>query len=114
MIKEHLLLTDENISQLVVNHLRELGYDVRTVAELGKAGQSYPDDHVLQDAAAEQRVLVTHDRKDFRRLHNNGADHTGMVLCTQDTNARRLAERIDVELSKRATIGCDVINVQRP
>ncbi len=108
------LYADENISQSVVNHLLMMGYDIVTVAERGKAGQKYPDDLVLQDAAAMGRVLVTHNRKDFRRLHMEGADHAGIVLCTQDHDARRLAARINAALSNKATMAREVINVYRP
>lgn len=72
MIKEnrpHRLYADENFPQRAVQELRALGHDVLTLREDGKAGRGYPDDRVLRDAATSGRVLLTHDRRDFGRLH---------------------------------------------
>ena len=56
---------NENIPAQVVTELRRLGHDV------------------LAFAAAERRILLTHNRHHFLRLHQNRtADHAGIVLCT--------------------------------
>ncbi len=59
------LLTDENIHPLVVEGLRERGFDVTTVVEKGLAGAR--DLVLLQTARDEGRVIVTHD-SDFGTL----------------------------------------------
>lgn len=110
----HSLYADENIPQPLIDRLREKGYDIRSVGEDGKAGQQYPDGLVLQRAADLNRVLLTHDRRDFRRLHTRGAPHGGMVLCTQDRDASGLAERIHAALASRPTMRREVIYVYRP
>ena len=111
----HRLYADENFPQRAVQELRVLGHDVRTLRQDGKAGQRYPDDCVLRDAATLRRVLVTHDRKDFRRLHERGEiPHRGIVLCTQDHDPKRLAANIHAALSKEDTMDGKVINVYRP
>ena len=66
------LCADENISERTIRALRGFGHDVRTLKEDGKAGKRYPDESVLRDAASSGRVVVTHDRRDFRRLHAGG------------------------------------------
>jgi len=72
------LLADENINPLVVNGLRALGCDITTVADLGLAGA--PDHAILARAAADHRVVVTHDQ-DFGRLAIQGrAITTGVVF----------------------------------
>ncbi len=100
------LYIDENIPQRTARALRELGYDVLTLQENGKAGKRYPDESVLRDATSLGRVVVTHDRKDFR--------HRGVVLCTQDRDPMRLATNIHAALSNKATMDGEVVNVYRP
>ncbi len=109
------LYIDENIPQRTARALRELGYDVLTLQEDGKAGKRYPDESVLRDATSLGRVVVTHDRKDFRRLHSKGGiRHWGIVLCTQDRDPMRLATNIHAALSNKATMDGEVVNVYRP
>ena len=114
-VRPYPLYIDENIHQRIAQALRELGYDVLTLKEDGKANQRYPDESVLQRAASLGRVVVTHDRRDFRRLHNRGEiPHRGIVLCTQDRDPVRLARRIHAELSNKETMDGEVVNVYRP
>ena len=118
MIKEnrpHRLYADENFPQRAVQELRALGHDVLTLREDGKAGRGYPDDRVLRDAATSGRVLLTHDRRDFGRLHERGEiPHRGIVLCTQDRDHKRLAANIHTALSSKRTMDGEVVNVYRP
>ena len=109
------LCADENIPERTIRALRAFGHDVHTLKEDGKAGKRYPDESVLRDAASSGRVVVTHDRRDFRRLHNEGQiPHRGIVLCTQDPDPVRLAANIHAALSKRTTIDGELVNVYRP
>lgn len=72
------LLTDENISPDVVAALRERGLDVRTVIQLGLAGEA--DAAVLKCAASLNRVVVTHDA-DFGLLAvRQGVPFVGVVF----------------------------------
>ena len=114
-VQPYPLYLDENIPQRTAQALRELGYDVLTLKEDGKADQRYPDEFVLRDAESLGRVVVTHDRKDFRRLHSKGEiPHRGIVLCTQDHDPVRLARRIDAELSNKETMDGEVVYVYKP
>ena len=78
------LYANENLPLSVVAALRQLGHDVLTTMESGKAGQAIADDAVLAFATTEQRVLVTLNRKHFIRLHTLQPDHAGIVVCTFD------------------------------
>jgi Domain of unknown function (DUF5615) len=42
------LYADENFPQPAVERLRELGHDVLTVQDVGKAQQKFPDEAVLR------------------------------------------------------------------
>jgi hypothetical protein len=93
----HALYADENFEYGVVEELRALGYDVRTVQEAGRCGLDDPT--VLADATAEGRVVLSHNRKHFWRLHANAATHAGIVACTEDDDWPALAGRIHARLA---------------
>jgi len=62
-----LLYADENFDYPVVERLRQLGHDVITVQEVGRAGGN--DSQVLADATAAGRAVLTYNRRHFERLH---------------------------------------------
>jgi hypothetical protein len=37
---------------------------------------------------------MTHNRSDFIRLHHDNPDHSGILVCTADTDFPALAARI--------------------
>lgn len=78
------LYANENFPLPVVAELRRLGHDVTTSFETGNAGQAVPDADVLAFAVAERRVLLTLNRRHFIRLHQETAEHAGIVVCTFD------------------------------
>jgi hypothetical protein len=78
------LYSDENFPLPVVKELRRLGHNVLTIFEDGKANQRYPDASVLQDATVYGRAVITLNLKHFRRLHEDGSVHAGLILCTDD------------------------------
>ena len=71
------LLTDENIGPEVVTGLRDRGCDVRTARDEQLIGR--PDTEVLQRAASQQRVVVTHDLAFGRATLRDGATFLGIV-----------------------------------
>ena len=95
------LYSNENFPLPVVQELRNLGHDVLTVREAGKADQAIPDDEVLAFAAAESRVVLTLNRRDFIHLHAAQPNHAGIIVCTYDVDfigqAQRIHEAIKVE-----------------
>ena len=89
------LYADENFPLGVVEQLRLLGHDVLTAREAGRAGFGIPDPIVLEDARTQARAVLTHDRKDFIRLHSRDPHHAGIIVCTNDPDIVALAQRID-------------------
>lgn len=69
---------DEHIAGAVAAGLRHHGIDVLTMQEAGRCG--LPDPDQLAFAAAEERVLVTHDT-DYLVLAAGGAAHAGIAWC---------------------------------
>lgn len=106
------LYADEQFPRPVVEHLRSLGHDVLTVQEAGNAGSSDPE--VLAFARANDRAILTQNRRDFVKLHRSQPDHDGMIICSDDQNFVRLAERIHEAVSVESDLFGKLIRVMRP
>ena len=78
-----LLFADECFLMPSVEALRQLGHDVQTLLQLGQAGLAIPDDEVLQLSTSLNRCLLTLNRKDFIKLHNQPIGHAGIIVCSQ-------------------------------
>ncbi len=108
------LLADENLPFPVVSALKQLGYDIKTLLDLGIAGQAVPDNDVLAIATQQNRCLITLNRKDFIKLHREQAEHTGILICTFDTDFTALADRIDQRLQETGSAAAGLLlRVQR-
>jgi hypothetical protein len=105
---------DENFRLPVVEVLRQLGHDVLTAQEAGRAGLGIDDDTVLADAAAADRILLTQNRRDFIHRHNAGMPHQGIIVCTYDPDAGALAHRIDEAVATIMAPGRWLLRVNRP
>jgi hypothetical protein len=110
------LYSNENFPKRVVEELRRLGHDVLTSYEAGRANQKIPDDQVLEYAVAENRAVLTLNRIDFIRLHQDtrGA-HSGIIVCTRDdANPLAFAERINAVLIIHPNPAGQLIRIVRP
>ena len=92
------LYANENFPLPVVEALRRLGHDVLTVLEAGYANQRISDAAVLAFAVAQQRTLVTINRRDFIRLHREQPAHAGIIVCSEDGDTEGQAQRIDAAI----------------
>ncbi len=108
------LYTNENFPLPAVLALRQLGHDVLTIQETGRANAAESDEAVLAFAAAQNRVLVTLNRRHFIRLHNQSATHAGIVVCTFDPDFVALAERVHAALAAEAVMAGLLLRVNRP
>jgi hypothetical protein len=108
------LYANENFPQPVVESLRTLGHDVITVAETGKAEQSWPDEDVLVFATEDDRALVTLNRKHFVRLHKAGHRHAGIIACTFDPDFAGQAVRISSTILAQPDLQGQLIRINRP
>lgn len=98
------LYANENFPLPAVEELRQLGHDVLTIHETGRANQAMPDIDVLRFAAAERRTLLTLNRRHFIRLHEEFSDHAGIVVCSVDADFVGQARRIDAAISHQASL----------
>ena len=108
------LYSDEGFPKKVSEKLRDLVHDVFTVQEAGQANQGIPDDQVLAYATDKNRAVLTINRADFIRLHRQSSAHSGIVVCTEDLNRERLANRVHAAISKEDTLSGKLIRVNRP
>jgi len=105
--------SNENFPIGVVRHLRELGHDVLTSHEAGKANQRIPDQDVLAYAAELGRILLTLNRWDFIALHNQATRHTGIIVCAQNSNVIQQAEKIDKAVAAAENMQGTLLRINR-
>jgi nucleoside-triphosphatase THEP1 len=108
------LYADEQFPYEVVEHLRSFGHDVLTVQEVGNANLKIPDDRVLDFAGSNERVVLTLNRKDFKRLHKWQPNHAGIIICTDDGDRMALAERIHAAILGKEILLGKLVSVVRP
>jgi predicted nuclease of predicted toxin-antitoxin system len=110
------LYSNENFPKRVVEELRRLGHDVLTSYEAGRANQKIPDDQVLEYAISQNRAVLTLNRVDFIRLHQQAPGaHAGIIVCTRDdANPQAFAERIHAALSIHSDPAGQLIRIVRP
>jgi hypothetical protein len=108
------LYADENFPLPVVTELRRLGHDVVTMQESGMARQAIPDEAVLSLSSADQRAVVTLNRKHFIQLHRSVPHHAGIIVCTFDPDFAGQAQRLHAALAAAGTLSNQLIRVNRP
>lgn len=108
------LYTNENFPFPAVEELRRLGHNVLTTLEAGKSGNAIPDEAVLQFACADNRAIVTLNRKHFIRLHEQYPEHFGIIVCSFDPDFVSLAERINTSINDQSPLSGKLIRVNRP
>lgn len=106
--------SNENFLLPVVEALRGHGHDVLTVQDAGKANQEIPDDEVLAYASAENRAVLTLNRRDFIRLHRQQPAHGGIIVCTADLNFTRQAQSIHEDIAALPSLSSQLFRINRP
>jgi hypothetical protein len=108
------LYSNENFPLPVVTRFRTLGHDVLTIQENGKADQALPGNKVLEFATAENRAVLTLNRRHFIHLHQESQQHAGIIVCTLDPNFAGQADRIHAAIGDRSSLSGQLIRVNRP
>lgn len=108
-----LLLADENFPFPSVVLLKNIGHNVATLSDLGKAGQALSDPDVLSLATSLNRAVITFNRKDFIKLHNQNSNHQGIIVCKFDTDFKRLAFNVNKSIANVQTLKGQLIKVNR-
>ncbi len=107
------LFGDENFPLPTVIELRHLGHDVVTLYETGNAGRSMTDDAVLALASADDRAVLTSNRRHFIRLHTMQPGHAGIIVCSFDPDFRAQAARIDAAIRNHDRVAGVLLRIER-
>ena len=89
-----LFIDEDSLSKPLVKLLRKAGHDVVTVNEVGLSGKS--DFIVLNYARETERIIVTHNCKDFEELHEKNIVHPGIFVIRNDSNYFKNMSRQDI------------------
>ena len=108
------IYADENFPFRTVVELRRLGHNVLTTLGDERANQAVSDEDVLARAIELERVVPTLNRKDFKRLHEQNSNHTGIIICTEDADRNGQARRISERISKTENLDKQLVRVYRP
>jgi predicted nuclease of predicted toxin-antitoxin system len=108
------LYADEQFPLPVTKLLRNLGYDILTVQDAGKAEQKIPDIEVLQYATSLDRAVLTLNRRDFIRLHSQLLQHEGIVICRSSIDWEKIAQAIHNHLCQLESIQGQLIRIKLP
>jgi len=83
-----LLYADEDFAFPAVEELRVRGHDVLTAQDDGQTAM--PDAVILARAFALGRVVLTHNRRHYLRLHHRGAAHVGILTASHGTERQEV------------------------
>ena len=108
------LYSNENFPLPAVEKLRALSHDGLTIQETGQADLALPDEQVLEFSTAENRALLTLNRRRFIRLHHDQPQHAGIIVCTLDRDFAGQAERIHQAIGAQGSLSGQLIRVNRP
>jgi predicted nuclease of predicted toxin-antitoxin system len=107
------LYADENFPLRVVEELRRLGIDVLTAFEDGRANQAITDQEIFARAIELERAILTLNRRDFKRLHMQVADHSGIIICTEDPDRLYQAQTIADSIAAATELRGQLIRIYR-
>lgn len=97
----------------MVVELQRLGHDTLTIQEDGCGDRGVPDDGILAIAKHIDRAVLTFIRIDFIRLHNQSAEHKGIIVCTRDPDTAALAARIHAAVEEHPSLDGLLLRINR-
>ncbi len=108
------IYADENFPFRAVVELRRLGHDVLTALGDERANRTITDTDVLARATELERAVLTLNRKDFIRLHEQNPNHAGIIVCTEDADRAGQARRISDGIVEFENLNNRLVRVYRP
>jgi predicted nuclease of predicted toxin-antitoxin system len=84
------LLIDECLSPKLAHELCKLGHDAIHPRDYGRLGEK--DHEVHKRCIAEDRILVTHNAGDFRKLVGRAEIHPGLIIVESTDVATSLTQ----------------------
>lgn len=96
------LFFDEDVSAIVVQHLRQRGFDVLSVREAHRLHLN--DSSQLAFAVSQKRTIVTHNRNDFEELHKQylaeQQQHFGIIILKRRPNDALMVQKLLIMLNQ--------------
>jgi hypothetical protein len=93
------LYTDEDISWRLAAALSSRGFDVLSCHEAGNAGFGYPDEWQLTYASRHDRVILSHNTRDYVPLATQwalaGREHAGIIVAPHMGFARLIERTLE-------------------
>ncbi len=93
---------DEDVSVITAKIIRAHGFTIVCTSEAKRCGGS--DEEQLQYAAKNGHILVTHNIRDFIRIHRdflkNGFCHSGIILANRKRDNYEFSRRLLVLLQQ--------------
>lgn len=89
-----LLIDEDTQAKPLVRLLKAAGHDVLTINDLNVAGT--PDDEVLALAQKDNRVILTRNCDDFKKLHERDPDHPGILMIYRNSDRSKNMKYGDV------------------
>lgn len=86
-----LLIDEDSLAKPLVKNLRKAGHDVVTVNEISLSSQ--PDPFVLDYARENNRILLTHNCRDFEALHQENPHHPGILAIYRGADSSKNMNR---------------------
>jgi len=77
-----LLIDEDSLAKVLVKMLTAAEHNVITVNEVGLMSQ--PDPVVLDYARSDNRILLTHNCRDFEALHQEDPHHPGILVIYEN------------------------------
>jgi hypothetical protein len=108
------LYADEDFPFPVVERLRQLGHDIMTTFEAGRANRGIGDADQLAFATSLSRAILTRNRRHFIPLHKYAAHHAGIISITDDPDLDGQASRIDAAIAGFSALADQHVRVNRP
>jgi len=109
------IYANENFFYDAVAILIDLGHDVLTTRDAGKANLGIPDEEVLAFAKAQGRIMLTFNYRHFIRLHRIFPDHAGIIVCTEDRDIAAPSLRIHEAIENLGgELAGQLIRINRP
>ncbi len=84
-----------------------------TSSDAGKANDAIPDEAVLRFAIGNGRAVITHNRRDFLRLHGRNPDHEGIIVCTDNPDFPALAAKVHARLHAMESLKGQLLRINR-
>lgn len=105
--------SNENFPLPMVRKLREKGYDILTSLEADQANQGIPDEYVLKFAVECNLTIITLNRDNFIKLHQENKQHSGIVICKADRDYAGQIETLDQYLQTQTTLKNRLIRIKK-